>query len=339
MRRLKLLAGPMLIAAALVFTPCVSDARPGMGGSIGSRGSHTYSAAPGTAGAPNGASPSTQSMTPNSGSAYGGGYGGGGYGGGGYGMRGGMMGGGMFGRGMGGGLFGRGMGMRGGFMTGMLGGLLGAGIGGMLFGRGFFGFHGGSGFLGLLLQIGLLFLLVRWLMRRFGGGMPAFAGMGGFGRSMFQQQPARPQGMGLGGSAARARPVTLGSGDYQMFSQLLTGIQGAWSQHDLNGLQAMATPEMVSYFADQMADQTSRGVRNQVLDVRLQQGDLSEAWAEDNREYATVSMRFAMIDVTRDNAGRVVDGSATERVTVTEFWTFLRSSGGHWVLSAIQQAR
>jgi predicted lipid-binding transport protein (Tim44 family) len=179
-------------------------------------------------------------------------------------------------------------------------------------------------------------------MRRFGYGMPAFAGMGGFARTMFQQ-PGRAPGMaggtGFGGGAARARPVTLAPPDYQMFSQLLQGIQTAWTQHDLNALRAMATPEMVSYFADQMADQTSRGVRNQVLDVRLQQGDLSEAWAESNREYATVSMRFSMIDVTRDKAGRVVDGSPTERVTVTEFWTFLRAPGGHWVLSAIQQTR
>jgi predicted lipid-binding transport protein (Tim44 family) len=46
-----------------------------------------------------------------------------------------------------------------------------------------------------------------------------------------------------------------------------------------------------------------------------------------------------MIDVTTDHAGRVVDGSPTERQTVTEFWTFVRSQGGHWVLSAIQQAK
>ena len=96
---------------------------------------------------------------------------------------------------------------------------------------------------------------------------------------------------------------------------------------------------MVGYFAEQMAEQTSRGVRNQVTDVRLQQGDLAEAWSEGSREYATVAMRFAMIDVTRDQAGHVVDGSLTERVTVTEVWTFLRAPGGHWVLSAIQQSR
>ena len=96
---------------------------------------------------------------------------------------------------------------------------------------------------------------------------------------------------------------------------------------------------MVSYFAEQLAEQASRGVRNTVTDVRLQQGDLAEAWSENGREYATVAMRFSMIDVTRDASGRIVDGSPQEHVTATELWTFLRSPGGRWVLSAIQQTR
>jgi predicted lipid-binding transport protein (Tim44 family) len=50
-------------------------------------------------------------------------------------------------------------------------------------------------------------------------------------------------------------------------------------------------------------------------------------------------MRFSMIDVTRDSAGRVVDGSPDEHITATEIWTFVRSRGGHWILSAIQQTR
>ena len=73
--------------------------------------------------------------------------------------------------------------------------------------------------------------------------------------------------------------------------------------------------------------------------VELEQGDLSEAWAEPGRDYATVAMRFSMLDVTRDDGGHVVDGSPTERVTATEVWTFLRAPGGRWILSAIQQAR
>ena len=47
-----------------------------------------------------------------------------------------------------------------------MGGLIGAGIGGLLFGHGFFGGGlGFGGFLGFLLQIFLLVLLVRFLIR------------------------------------------------------------------------------------------------------------------------------------------------------------------------------
>ena len=72
---------------------------------------------------------------------------------------------------------------------------------------------------------------------------------------------------------------------------------------------------MVSYFGEQLAEQSSRGVRNTVTDVRLDKGDLSEAWSEGGREYATVAMRFSMIDVTRDSSGRVVDGDPAQRTT------------------------
>jgi predicted lipid-binding transport protein (Tim44 family) len=301
----------LLVAFTLALVPGLADARPGQGQSIGSRGSHTWSAPPSTQSAPGGAYGFSQSATPNygTGSGYNRGYGG--YGSYGYG--------------------------RSSFTSGLIGGFLGAGIGGLLFGRGFFGFHGGMGFLGLLLQLFLLYLLVRWLMRRFGAA-PAMAGPVGFARGLFPGGMARPGGFGLGGAAPR-QTIPLAPADYQQFNRLLNAIQGAWSAHDVNALRAMATPEMVGYFSEQMSEQASRGVVNRVSDVRLHQGDLSEAWAERGREYATVSMRFSMIDVTTDAAGRVVDGSPTERVTVTEFWTFLRTPGGQWVLSAIQQAR
>ena len=96
---------------------------------------------------------------------------------------------------------------------------------------------------------------------------------------------------------------------------------------------------MVSYFAEQLGEQTSRGVRNVISAVHLDQGDLAEAWAEPGREYATVAMKFSMIDVTVDRTGRVVDGDPNMRTQATEIWTFLRAPGGRWVLSAIQQAR
>jgi len=219
-----------------------------------------------------------------------------------------------------------------------MGGLIGAGIGGLLFGHGFFGGGlGFGGFLGFLLQIFLLVMLVRFLFRFFSGGRrPALAG----GPNIFARTGAPSPGpMASGGGSGGPPPVAIQPADYQQFEQLLTGIQAAWSAQDMNGLQAMATPEMVSYFSEQLSDQVSRGVRNSVTDVRLVSGDLAQAWAEQGREYATVAMRFSMIDVTRDQAGHVVDGSPSEHITATEIWTFVRSRGGHWILSAIQQAR
>jgi predicted lipid-binding transport protein (Tim44 family) len=195
------------------------------------------------------------------------------------------------------------------------------------------------GFIGLLIQIFLLVWVVRFLFRMFTGGRtPVMAG----GPNMFARSgmPGGPAPMpGGGGGPAGPPPIQIAPADYQQFEQLLQGIQAAWSQQDLNGLRAMATPEMLSYFAEQLSDQASRGVRNMVTDVRLASGDLAQAWTEQGRDYATVAMRFSMIDVTRDAAGRIVDGSPTEHVTATEIWTFVRSRGGHWILSAIQQAR
>lgn len=224
------------------------------------------------------------------------------------------------------------------FMSGLFGGLLGAGLAGLLFGHGlFWGISGFGSLFGLVLQVVLIVLLARWLLRRFGGPQPIFAGLNGFARG-FQPMRFQPP-MGRPGGAARGAPLALTPADYQRFEGLLKGIQAAWTAHDLAGLRSMATPEMLSYFAEQLADQTSRGVRNQVSDVRLLKGDLAEAWSEGAHDYATVAMRFTMVDVTIDAAGRVVDGSPTEHVTVAEIWTFLRSGGGAWLLSAIQQAR
>ena len=308
---------PLLLALLIALAPALAGARPGQGLSLGSRGSRTYSSAPSTNTSPYGGAPIQRSYTPNGGSTYGSGYGNPGYGGG-FGMR-----------------------PRSAFTSGLLGGLLGAGIGGMLFGGGFFG-HGAGGFLGLLLQLFLLYLLASWAYRRFFAGNLAVAGGGGvFGRmgQGLGRQGARPAGF-FGGGARATRPVTLVPADYQAFDQVLhNNIQAAWSKHDLAALGTLTTPEMTSFFAEQLAEQTSRGVRNYVANVQLMQGDLSEAWSEGTREYATVAMRFSMLDVTKDGAGRVVDGSLTERVTVTEVWTFLRAPGGQWVLSAIQQAR
>jgi predicted lipid-binding transport protein (Tim44 family) len=118
---------------------------------------------------------------------------------------------------------------------------------------------------------------------------------------------------------------------------LLEDVQAAYSAEDLNALRREVTPEMLSYFSEDLSDNASRGVINRVTDVKLLQGDLAEAWHEGNADYATVAMRFALTDSLVDRAsGRVVEGGSPSEVT--ESWTFMRSHGGRWLLSAIQQA-
>lgn len=290
-------------AITLVLVPGIAFARAGGSSSMGSRGSMTYSAPPTTRTAPNTAQPMQRSMTQPTAPSYAPSPG----------------------------LGAQSMQPRSSFMSGLMGGLIGAGIGGLLFGHGMFGGGLGiGGFIGLLIQIAIVAWIIRLLFRLFAGSRQPLPASG---PTLFARTGA-PGAMSGGGGPP---PITIGPEDYQQFEQLLQGIQAAWSAHDLNGLQAMTTPEMVSYFNEQLSEQASRGVRNVVSDVRLDSGDLAQAWAEGGREYATVAMRFSMIDVTRDGAGRVVDGNPTQRVSATEIWTFIRARGGHWVLSAIQQ--
>ena len=130
--------------------------------------------------------------------------------------------------------------------------------------------------------------------------------------------------------------LTIAKSDYDAFERLLGDIQGAFSTEDLSALRTMVTPEMLSYFSEQLAGNASRGLFNRVTDVKLLQGDLAEAWREGRTDYATVAMKFALKDSIVERASRrTVEGG--ERTEVTELSTFMRASGGNWPLSAIQQ--
>lgn len=243
----------------------------------------------------------------------------------------------------------------GGFMSGLMGGLIGAGIGAMLFGGGFFeGLGSFAGILGFILQIVIVVFLVRLAIRFFrnrnAGARPAYAGPAGpLNREGQQPGTGGPLGGmmgGLGGGgAASARPrqrdeLGIGPNDYAEFERLLVAVQTAYAAEDQAALRTLATPEMQSYFAEDLAENGRRGVVNKISDVRLLQGDLAESWREGNTEYATVAMRFGLIDVTVDRAtGRVVEGDPNRPTEATEMWTFVRPAGGRWVLSAIQQTR
>ena len=304
------------VALPLAMTVSAADARVGGGVGSGSRGSRTFAAPPSTTTAPSTAQPFNRTFSqpgsPGMGTAA---------------------------AATGGGFFSRG-GMGRGLLGGLAAGFIGAGLFGMLFGGGLFSGLGGlSSILGLLLQIGLIVLVVRlamsWWQRR-NGSAPAYAGAaaGVSGATGPQPSPRSGLGFGLGSGSA---PLEIQPADYEAFERLLSEIQAAWTNEDIAKLRTLATPEMVRYLNEDLEGHRSRNEVNQVSATKLLQGDLAEAWREGNDDYATVALRFSMVDKTLDRAtGRLVGGSE-QPVEVTEVWTFLRPRGGNWELSAIQQ--
>ena len=317
----KTIAVVLALALPMALAISSADARIGGGGSSGSRGSRTFSAPPSTTTAPGSTSQFNRTFT-------------------------------QPGAGMNsaasaparGGLFGRG----GGFLGGLAAGFLGAGLLGMLFGGGLFGGLGGlSSILGLIIQVVLVVFVVRlamsWWQRRNApqaAYASADAGAGPGPQTNHRSGLGGGLGSGLGGGfgfGANNAPLEIKPDDYEAFERLLSDIQAAWSNEDVAKLHTLATPEMVSYFERDLAENRARNAVNKVTNVKLLQGDLAEAWREGETDYATVAMRFALTDKTVDrNSGALVAGSE-QPGEVTEVWTFARRPGNAWELSAIQQ--
>jgi len=307
-----------LLCAWVALAPSLAEARAGSssgsGSSMGSRGSRTYNS--------NGAAPMERSVTPVPGPsqpqlaprpgplapAYGGGF---------------MQ--------------------QHPFMSGLMGGFIGAGLAGMLFGHSAYAADG-SGFgsmLGLLLQFavigGLIWLAISFFRRR--SGLAMAPGM----------LPSSLGAVAAPTAGAVRDPVEIPIVEtyFNAWSDVLTGIQAAWSKGDLAALRRYVTPEMLSYFSEELSRNVSQGVENRVERVTLLKGDLQEAWSEGELEYATARLRWSALDYmvalpqsNQSNGGGqevIVRGSPTQPTEATEMWTFVRSHGGRWLLSAIQQ--
>lgn len=301
-----------VVTGALMLLPLAAEARPGGGKSVGSRGSFSREAPAPTATTPGGAQSfqrSAPSMAaPAAGAAA-------------------QAARPSFARNM---------------MMGIGAGLLGAGLFGMLSGAGFGGL---SGLIGLLFQAaliaGVIWLALRFFRRR---SEPQLAGAGApMSRDGYQppQDASARMGMmgaGAGTAAVQKRPIELSGADFNSFECLLSEVNAAYSNEDEPGLRQRVTPEMFGYFDEDLTANVRRGVVDRVSDVKLLQGDLSEAWRENGSDFATVAMRFSLINAMYDRkSGQIVEGNPNQTQEVKEYWTFQRA-GGDWKLSAIQQA-
>jgi predicted lipid-binding transport protein (Tim44 family) len=221
-------------------------------------------------------------------------------------------------------------------MTGIAGGFLGS----MLF-SGMGGGIGGMGHVfGGLLTFLIIGLLIFVVFRLFSGRGFSFGGAGGAGGAM-------PRSVGAAAAPAagryRGRDTIVGDADLTAFQGVHGAVQEAWSRGDLGRLRPLMTPEMLSYFSEELTRNTSQGVQNIVSDVRLVKGDITESWEEGDLQYATAYMRWSADDyVVR--LGRspgqpdyLVSGDPKTPTEAEEVWTFVRRRGANWLLSAIQQ--
>jgi Tim44-like domain len=227
------------------------------------------------------------------------------------------------------------------FITGLAGAFFGSWLGSLLFphwgfGMGFGGVFG-SLFMWILIIVGIsmVFRLFRrgaspLTMPRIDGGM---------------RSGELPPGFGFGGGAATpaSRDLAVSATDYTAFEAILKAVQGAWSKGDLRELGHYVTPEMLSYFSEELAANASQGVTNHVEQIELVNGDVRQSWDEGRLHYATCLLRWRGLDYTvrtdrkPGEPGWVVDGDPQRPSDAQEMWTFARTPGGHWLLSAIQQ--
>ncbi len=214
------------------------------------------------------------------------------------------------------------------FMTGLFGGFLGS----MLF-------HGMGGFgnvLGGLLTLLIIGFGIWFVVRLLSGRGFSFAGAGG----------GMPRSIGAAAAPAphyRGHDTAVADSDLTAFQGIHAAVQEAWGRGDLGRLRQLMTPEMLSYFSEELTRNASQGVQNVVSDIRLLKGEISESWEEGDLQYATAYMRWSAIDQVLRLGGspgqpdQVVSGDPRIPTESEEVWTFVRRRGGNWLLSAIQQ--
>jgi predicted lipid-binding transport protein (Tim44 family) len=213
------------------------------------------------------------------------------------------------------------------FLTGLAGGFLGS----MLFSH----LGGFGGVLGGLLTFLIIGFLIYFAVRLFSGGF-SLAGAGG----------GMPRSVGAAAAPAaryRGHDTTVGETDLNAFQSIHAAVQEAWGRGDLGRLRQLMTPEMLSYFSEELTRNASQGVQNVVSDVRLLKGEITESWEEGDLQYATAYLRWSAIDqVLRLGSGpgqpdSVISGDPRTPTDAEEVWTFVRRRGGNWLLSAVQQ--
>jgi predicted lipid-binding transport protein (Tim44 family) len=115
--------------------------------------------------------------------------------------------------------------------------------------------------------------------------------------------------------------------------------QAAWAAQDIPAVRERVTPEMYVELQAQRSRLRKIGQADRVERIEIT-AEITEAWQESGRDYATAYIDGSIVDYTVDEVThRLVDGSRTVPKDIEEFWTFTRPAGlNFWMLSAIRTA-
>jgi predicted lipid-binding transport protein (Tim44 family) len=304
----------MTIMASL-FMVGEADARAGGGGSMGSRGSRSYSrpASPSTAPSPYQATPQqARPVSPQP--------------------------------------FAQPQPAGGGFLRSMAGGMVGGMLGGMLFrsmgfgGGGMGGGGGGIGIFDILLLAGIGYLIYRFVKSKRQAAEQGYTSYSSQPNTydISPQQTIASTQDDLDRGLSHIRQMDAGFDEDRFTDQVMDNffkIQGAWMNRDLAPVSALLTDQMRQTFQKDIDRLLQEKRVNRLENIAVRSVEISEAWQEQGQDYITSLIYANLLDYTTDDAtGQVVSGSKTDPVKFEEFWTFTRPVGsGSWKLSGIDQ--
>lgn len=235
---------------------------------------------------------------------------------------------------------------------GMLGGIAGGMLGGMLFRSMGFGGMGGAGGGGIgifeiLLIGGIAYMIYRFIKNKRAAAESGqnVSSMDSYREPVAYQaapQPFVSAGEDMATGLSHIRQFDPAFDEQRFCDQVMDiffKIQGAWMNRDLAPVGALLTAEVRRTLQNDV-DRLLREKRvNRLENIAVRKVEIVEAWQESGYDYLTTLIYANLLDYTTDDAtGQVTEGSKTEPVKFEEYWTFARPVGNNqWQLSAIEQ--
>jgi predicted lipid-binding transport protein (Tim44 family) len=116
-------------------------------------------------------------------------------------------------------------------------------------------------------------------------------------------------------------------------------VQAAWMARDMGSVRDRLTPEMHATMQKECDQLRAERRVNRLENIAVRSVEMTEAWQEGGQDFVTVRFQANLLDYTvEETSTQVTEGSRTEPVKFEEYWTFVRPVGPNpWRLSAIQQ--